>query len=293
MKVIDSDNYAASGIEAFFFPGGEPHARVPKDFGDALLYLKARTWNDVGLGIMVGEALYNQSSGKVWLFVPYFPGARQDRSDGQTPITAQWMRDTFRVSFDRIFTFDVHSDVVGKMVTKNFMPWDLGIERDDLGFDEVIAPDAGAAGRAEGFMKHIFYKKMDVISSPFAFTKDPIQCEKKRNFATGKFEGFTMPPLDGPARYLIVDDICDGGGTFNLLAQEFEKEPVSKYSALFLWVSHGIFSKGVDAISPVIKKIYTTDSFYPRLNLRNGYEDPRIHVVSLQPIVDRIVKGDY
>jgi hypothetical protein len=26
---------AASGIETFFFPGGEPHARIPKDFGSA------------------------------------------------------------------------------------------------------------------------------------------------------------------------------------------------------------------------------------------------------------------
>ncbi len=99
-----------------------------------------------------------------------------------------------------------------------------------------------------------------------------------------------MPPLSEPGKYLIVDDICDGGGTFNLLAQEFEKDPVANDSELHLWVSHGIFSRGLDNISPTIKKIYTTDSFYPHISLQAGNEDPRLEVVSLQPIIQEILE---
>jgi ribose-phosphate pyrophosphokinase len=281
MKVIDSDNYKASGIETFFFPGGEPHARIPEDFGPALLYLKARTWNDVGLALCVLNALNCQSRKNgvyhnIWLFCPYFPGARQDRSDGCTPLTTNIMIDMFYNETDRIYTFDVHSEHTQHSVYHNFMPSDLPIKDLFPRTPRIIIPDKGAKARAEDF------------DSVFSSSYELIQCEKKRDFATGKFEGFTMPQLPEAAHYLIVDDICDGGGTFNLLAQEFEKNPYAVSSTLSLWVSHGIFSRGLNNISPTIKHIYTTDSFSHMP--ANPYHDPRLHVVSLQPIIDEILE---
>ncbi len=273
MKLIDSDNYAASGIEAFFFPGGEPHARIPENFGDALLYLKARTWNDVGLGMMVLDALYAQNVKRRWLFVPYFPGARQDRTDMQTPQTAKYMLSLFWYSANKVYTFDAHSDVVAHK-TLNFMPSDLNINGYfDPGYT-VIVPDAGAKNRCLSFARAI--NNSDKL----------LQCDKKRNFATGKFEGFTMPPLPGPGKYLIVDDICDGGGTFNLLAQEFKKDQYAKDSELSLWVSHGIFSKGVGNIDPIIEDVYTTDSWFRNLV---GYPTDHPTLVTLKPLIDRIL----
>lgn len=283
MKVIDSDNYMASGIETLFFPGGEPHARIPANFGPALLYLKARTWNDVGLALCVLDALFQQQKGqqfhRIWMFCPYFPGARQDRTDLQTPITAQMMLKMFMTSpVDRIFTFDAHSGVVGNTVYHNFMPSDLPINKLYSHAPYIIIPDAGAKKRCEDF------------DSMFHSSYDLIQCEKHRDFATGKFTGFKMPKLPGPATYLIVDDICDGGGTFNLLADEFKKDSVSGFSRLHLWVSHGIFSRGEVNISPVIEKIYTTDSFYKEM-VAHEVLSPRTEVISLQPIIDEILES--
>ena len=286
MKLIDSDNYKASGIDTFFFPGGEPHARIPEDFGPALLYLKPRTWNDVGLALCVLNALNCQSrkSGtfqRVWLFCPYFPAARQDRTDGQTPLTSKMILEMFNAETDRIFTFDVHSAMTEDSVYFNFMPSDLPIDKLYTKAPRIIIPDAGAKRRAEDF--NSMFNSNDLL----------IQCEKHRDFATGKFTGFEMPPLGDPGTYLIVDDICDGGGTFNLLAQEFEKDPVAKDSELHLWVSHGIFSRGEVNISPVIKKIYTTDSYYTTERNLVGSTTmfPRTEVVSLQPIIEEILES--
>jgi ribose-phosphate pyrophosphokinase len=54
----------------------------------------------------------------------------------------------------------------------------------------------------------------------------------------------------------IVDDICDGGGTFAGTAKVLREKGAGKVNLI---VSHGIFSRG-----PVIESIdtiYTTDSY--------------------------------
>ena len=42
MLVIDSDNYSAAGIETMFFPGGEPHVKLPLYREPVILYGKLR-----------------------------------------------------------------------------------------------------------------------------------------------------------------------------------------------------------------------------------------------------------
>ena len=65
-------------------------------------------------------------------------------------------------------------------------------------------------------------------------------------------------PKKTDRRILIVDDICDGGGTFLGLAQELKAKNAGN---LYLAVSHGIFSRGFEDLEKVFTKIYTTDSF--------------------------------
>ena len=86
-----------------------------------------------------------------------------------------------------------------------------------------------------------------------------VECSKKRNVKNGKLEGFKVyeDNLSGKD-CLIVDDICDGGGTFIGLAEELKKKNAGH---LYLAVSHGIFNKGVDVLNKCFTKIYTTDSF--------------------------------
>lgn len=246
--IVDSDNYAASGIETMFFPGGEPHVKIP-NFVDQniLLFLKLRTWSDVGIAACLMDAMFSQTATHK-TFIPYFPGARQDRTDGYSPLTARMMT---RILPDRAFVFDIHSNKALRYSDNiNLMPLDLDLGNQFKDVTGVIAPDKGAFERAHLF-KHAHCRKSTTV----------VTCDKKRDFQSGKFLGFEMPLLEKAGRYLIVDDICDGGGTFNLFADSFKKDPFGKDSILELWVSHGIFSKGLNNIDPIISHIWTTDSF--------------------------------
>lgn len=278
--VIDSDDYAAHGIETMFFPGGEPHVKVPANLsGDVLAFLKLRTWNDVGVGACVIDTLLVHNIPRVRVFIPYFPGARQDKtkraseSDPYSPLTVAMMGTLLTGGIETI-VFDMHShegfDWLSEAV--NLMPKDLPIEvkPDVVG---IIAPDEGALERASQFHR-VFY--------PDALF---IQCSKRRDPTTGRLSGYHMPKLPGIGRYVVVDDICDGGGTFNLLADAFSDDEFGDRSHLELFVSHGIFSKGLGNISSVIESITTTDSWC------RIAPNKRLTVLPLAPLFDKIMES--
>ena len=82
---------------------------------------------------------------------------------------------------------------------------------------------------------------------------------KQRDVKTGKLKAFKVYADDLRGRdCIIVDDICDGGGTFMGLAEELKQKGAGK---LYLAVSHGIFNRGFEELNKVFEKIYTTDSF--------------------------------
>ena len=115
-------------------------------------------------------------------------------------------------------------------------------------YDVVVAPDAGAEKRAANVAR--------CLNLPLC------RAWKNRDLQTGNITGFGFGELPNKEkiRALIVDDICDGGGTFVGLAQILKE----KVSSLDLFVTHGIFSKGTKELKKYFNKIYTTDSV-PRL----------------------------
>jgi ribose-phosphate pyrophosphokinase len=276
-QIIDSDDYAASGIETMVFPGGEPHVKLPEFSGEVLLFLKLRSWSDVGFAALVADSMSRSGASTVRSFVPYFPAARQDRApDGRAPFTLRYTSLLLSPGRERgVIVFDPHSPVIFStaQIDRAFMPGDLDIprRRDVVG---IIAPDKGAAERARKF-RDAFYPGAVLI-----------QCAKRRDPASGSLSGYTMPPLPGRGRYIIVDDICDGGGTFNLLAHEFKADPLADGSRLELFVSHGIFSKGLTAIDPVIEHITTTDSWCRLAS------DARLTVLPLSPLF-ALIQGNH
>lgn len=90
----------------------------------------------------------------------------------------------------------------------------------------VIAPDKGAVERAGAVAT--------VLGVPL------LTAGKVRDPATGKLSGFTAPAGIGPGRFLVVDDICDGGGTFAGLATAISD--AAPKAELHLWVTHGLFT---------------------------------------------------
>lgn len=256
MYVIDSDRYAVEGIETLIFPGGEPHAKVPlmDKSQHYLLYIKARSWMEFAYGCCVANAMAQQKL-KLSVFMPYYPGARQDKTDGTAPLTTYLVSSLVKAALQGhdLYVFDIHSQTARAYSPArwNFMPSDMNLE--PLIFQNIIgiiAPDKGAVERATEFGRLVLKSEMPVY---FA--------EKTRSSHSGLLSGYKLPQLpDLDGDYLVVDDICDGGRTFNMLADAFDEQ--NSVSGLQLWVSHGIFSQGVHKISQLYKHIWTTDSWY-------------------------------
>jgi ribose-phosphate pyrophosphokinase len=57
----------------------------------------------------------------------------------------------------------------------------------------------------------------------------------------------------------IVDDICDGGGTFINIARIIKENEQFK-GRIYLIVTHGIFSRGFEDLGEYFNGIYTTNS---------------------------------
>ena len=110
----------------------------------------------------------------------------------------------------------------------------------------LISPDAGAL------------KKIHKLSTALGGVP-VVVCDKERDVRTGALTGFRVFANELAGRHcLIVDDICDGGGTFVGLAAELRKLNPASVS---LAVSHGIFSKGLAPLTSALAQVYTTDSF--------------------------------
>ena len=86
-----------------------------------------------------------------------------------------------------------------------------------------------------------------------------LRCSKKRDPETGKLLGFNVPAKKffKTKNVLIIDDICDGGGTFLGIADKLKAYKLD----LHLYVTHGIFSQGFEKLKKSFKSIFTTDSF--------------------------------
>ena len=66
--------------EAFVFNGGEPHIKIKTEVKGAVTVThRINSFNDLGLLLVATDALRRMGVKEVHLFIPYFPGARQDR----------------------------------------------------------------------------------------------------------------------------------------------------------------------------------------------------------------------
>lgn len=204
---------------------------------------------------------------EIHLFIPYLPYARQDRAvaGGESFALKVFANYINALSFASVTAFDVHSNVAGALIN-NFVNISAAkaAARSILSMhiarkSAIVIPDAGAVKRAEDVIKG--------CSLPV------IQALKRRNKETGAIEGVELfGDFEGIKQFFIVDDICDGGATFIALAKSIRDKirataPLDtvienlRGVEINLWVSHGIFSKGINhLLLNGIDSISTTDS---------------------------------
>ena len=241
--------------KSMVFYGGEPHIKIEADFDitqPVTVTHRLTSFNNLGLLCVAVDALKRMGVKTINLVLPYFPGARQDRVmvPGE-PLTVKVYADIINsLVLNKVTVLDPHSEVTPallnncEVVTNDTFIAEV-IRR--IGDDVIlISPDGGA-------LKKIY--KVSEFLGGMAVT----ECSKSRDVKTGKLSGFKVytDDLEG-ANCLIVDDICDGGGTFIGLAQALKAKNVGN---LYLAVSHGIFSKGFNVFNDYFTTIFTTNSF--------------------------------
>jgi ribose-phosphate pyrophosphokinase len=153
------------------------------------------------------------------------------------------------LNFKKVIVFDAHSEVTLAVLNNcELITNHKFVEKvvQEIGNNVIlISPDGGAL------------KKIYKVSE-FLGGIEVIECSKSRDVKTGKLTGFKVYADDLQGKdCLIVDDICDGGGTFIGLAEELRNKNAGK---LYLAISHGIFSNGFDDLN-CFERIFTTDSF--------------------------------
>lgn len=246
--------YTKAGDLAFStlrFPDGQPHFRLEtydREFESVTIERRITSPLDLfEIGLIV-DVLRQQGYNQINLDVPYLMGARMDRAISSfEPHTLQVVaRQINALGLSQVRILDAHSEVALRLIrnSQNVLPWHVFQQVDaTLGFPTVVCPDKGATERVKQlYSGYIVY------------------CTKTRNQSDGKLSFFG---IENGWEYiknqncLIVDDICDGGATFLGLAEVLRKAGAK---SIYLYVTHGIFSKG--ALDPaLIEHTYTTNSF--------------------------------
>jgi ribose-phosphate pyrophosphokinase len=247
------------------YPDGSPRVSFPKtDARYTKIVLRPKSMLDLMSGLFMVDAFRWRGMPIDDLILPFVPAARQDRLNdgGDFLFTVKSVANEINArGFKNVVMLDPHSMVAPALIensrvvniTDIMKPSETKTKASMFGgWDGVIAPDAGAAKRAfevSQFLGVEFY-----------------QAEKHRDVVTGKLTGFIAPDglnnVQHTPRYLVVDDICDGGGTFNGLADVIKNGPDYGGSriVLDLWVTHGVFSKGTNELLTNFNRIITTDS---------------------------------
>jgi ribose-phosphate pyrophosphokinase len=253
---------SAISHKAMIFPDGQPHIKINVQQAEALdkkaplrIFTRLNNANDLLMALLVKNTLDYLEFEHVELHVSYLLAARMDRVmlDGE-PFSLKVVSGLINQGqFKKVLIFDPHSEVSTALIDRSYAVTNHLYVRDALN-DYVgmhsgetvclVSPDAGAL------------KKIHKVAQ-FLGIGNVVECMKERDVRTGALTNFKAMTegLHGQTCF-IIDDICDGGGTFAGTAKMLKEKGAAK---VILIVSHGIFSRG-----PVIEHvddIYTTDSY--------------------------------
>ncbi len=253
--------------KSFIFPAGEVQIKLPKfhingkenkivvetviDSSDKIMEL-----------LLVKEALDNYySCYYTKLILHYLPYARQDRrcADDESFAGKVAIELIDNLCFSEIEIADIHNaNLLNHFIrtkVKHISVLDIIAKNSDIlqYVNTIIAPDKGALDKVKEIAD--------------TYKKDFLFATKKRDVNTGKITDLCFE-FDDDVLYqkilnkniLIIDDIVDAGGTFIGLAKI-----INHYlpKSLSLYVTHGIFSKGLESLfQSKIDRIYTTRSFF-------------------------------
>lgn len=242
-------------VKMMTFPGGELHVTAEivcfrSEVESVKIVANLETASDIMALLLLTDAIRRQVSAPIHLFMPYVPYARQDRvANPGEALSIKVFCDLINAQrYESVFIKDPHSDVTPALLERctTIDPMsDIYRAVEGIGGDcLLVCPDAGARKRVHAVAKRL---QLDVLHA-----------DKVRNTKTGEITGtmVEMRVVKHDKPLLVIDDICDGGRTFIELAKELRQ--VGYAGPLYLYVTHGIFSKGVEPLMAHYDRIYTT-----------------------------------
>jgi ribose-phosphate pyrophosphokinase len=244
----------AEGIRFTLFPDNQSHITINDiQAGEEIKVICALTDSLKMMQLLqTANALDHLGAVKKILAIPYLMAARYDRlmipgDSFDLEVVAKLINSC---GFEKVQLLDVHSDVALQLINnaENISNQFL-VEQYDKDDAVLICPDKGAA------------KKVGEYAAWNNRLKDIVYCTKDRELSTGKITLQVQEPEKCLNRNcVIIDDICDGGGTFLAIAEQI------KPAHLTLIVTHGIFSKGFSALEKVFNEIIVSDSYSKTYN---------------------------
>lgn len=213
---------------------------------------------EILLAVSAIEETFGTKWNKELLYLPYLPHARADRVfEKGNAFPLKMFFEAINFMFDEIFLVDPHSNFY-LHYTGDISQAVINVKEQYECFNEVcgklvqsgdvlIAPDKGSLHKI-----HKLQQKLDV-KSVATFV---IEAGKKRDIETGRVIETTLPEgssVEGKVCW-IADDIIAGGGTFIPLAKKLKESGAKEVN---LYITHGIFDKGLDILGEYIDNIYT------------------------------------
>lgn len=251
----------------WLFPGGEIGVRLfccpaLKD-GPTKIVARLKNSDDIMELVMAADAV-KRAGGTFSLVLPYVPYGRQDRvcCEGESLSVKAFATIVNGLGATSVTVLDPHSDVTPAVIDR----CKIVDSKTIIGqFDELnaylqpgrpddrpvfVSPDAGANKKVAdlaGFYGRNYF----------------IRADKLRDLATGKIKEIVVinPREEVEDRNcIIIDDLCDAGGTFVGLAAALKAKGAK---SVVLYVTHGLFTKGTDVLyKGGIDEIYTTNSYH-------------------------------
>ena len=250
-QIIDLVHKQNSTIdyEVITFPDGQIHFKMDNTINHkypVTVKCRIRNGNELFLLLQVLDVL-NRHGMKPVVHIYYLLAARMDRvmSFGE-PFTAKIVLDLLDKYDAKYLLYDIHC---AKLVVSSYQSKSnyhiippVFLFRKDL--DLLICyPDESARFRHNRLYRHLI-------------------CEKTRDISTGVLSGFKVCNTEIFRKndsIAVLDDLCDGGGTFCGIIKELRKLNPSK---VILQVTHAIQKQGIEKVAALYDEVYITNSYH-------------------------------
>jgi ribose-phosphate pyrophosphokinase len=273
-----------SSAEVKQFADGENWIQLNENVRGVDVFVIQPTCKPVDRNIMelllLLDAFKRSSAQRITAVLPYYGYARQDRKDRpRVPISARLVAALLETAgASRVLTLDLHAAQIQGFFD---IPVDhlyaapvmIGhYQQNPLPNLTVVAPDTGGAERARAYAKR--------LNAELAL------CDKRREKANVAEVMNVVGDVKGRS-CLIVDDMCDTGGSLTKVAAALRKEGAERIHTCF---THPVLSgRACEALAESeIERIVTTNT----IPLRDtACREKKINVLSIAPLLAKAIKS--